>query len=71
MEMMGGFYSDDGEYIPGYILEKDEVDAILNSLIETGYERLSKGIKAYVQEHLPVPYEELRDEAPILTICPI
>lgn len=68
---MSGFYSDDGEYIPGYILDKDEVDAILNSLIETGHERLAKGIKAYVEKHLPFPYEELNDEAPTLTICPI
>lgn len=69
--MRGGFYSEDGEYIPGHILEKDETDVILEALRRTGHERLAESIKKYIELHCSGPYEDYPPEMPMICLYPI
>lgn len=68
---MGGIYDYDGEFIPGYILEKDETDVILESLKRTGHEKLAKSIKEYIEFHCGGPYEDYPPEMPMICFAPL
>ncbi len=52
------------------ILEKDEVDVILESLRKSGYEKMAKKIQDLASSSLPSDFEynDFPDEAPLLSI---
>lgn len=59
------------EHIIPKIMDKDEMDVILESLRRTGHDRLANSIKDYIESNLCGPYEDYPPEMPIICFAPI
>lgn len=71
---MGGYADRDLNYhdmMTIKIMDKDEMDVILEALIKTGHEALADSVKKYMELYLCEPYETFPSEFPVVCFAPI
>lgn len=59
------------EHIITKIMDKSEIDVILEALIKTGHEELADSIKKYIELYLCEPYETFPPEFPVVCFAPL